>query len=88
MKDDYLYISLVMEIRKSRNGFKNYTPLGLPYIFKRNNVAINAWTPEMPNTFVEIDNGWVEDGMTPDQDCALWLDQIFSKQHPVGYYGA
>lgn len=90
-QDNRLHDSLSKQVRQFEIGkiaIKSYTKLGLPYLFKRNNVAGKAWTPAMPNTFVGIDNEWIEDGMTSEQECVLWLDHCFSKQHPVGYYGA
>jgi hypothetical protein len=91
MKDDHLYDTLrkqagLWTLRKIKE--KGITPLGLPYLFKSDNIYGMGWTPAMPNTWMTVEKEWVEHGMTTEQDCALWIDHCFSKQHPVGYYGA
>ena len=90
-QDKRLYVSLWKQVGQFETGklkLKSFTPLGLPYLFKRNQVSGKAWTHGMPQTCVTVQNEWVEDGMTPEQDCALWIDHFFSQHHPVGYYGA
>ena len=89
--DKKLYDSLRKQAglyRLGRANAKGTTPLGLPYLFKSDNLYGMGWTPSMPNTWMTVEKEWVEHGMTPERDCALWIDHFFSKHHPVGYYGA
>ena len=89
--DDHLMAALKKQAGQYLVGKikeKGQTPLGLPYLFKRDRDIGMGWTPAMRNTFVGIENEWVEDGMTPEMDCALFIDHFFRKEYPVGYYGA
>ena len=63
--DDHLMAALKKQAGQYLVGKikeKGQTPLGLPYLFKRDRDIGMGWTPAMRNTFVGIENEWVEDG--------------------------
>ena len=78
----------VAQWRVGKLTIKKFTPLGLPYIFKRNQHSGKMWTPAMPDCNVTCQDAWVEEGCTTEQDCAMCIDHFYSKHNPIGYYGA
>ena len=90
-EDTHLREALWKQVAHWRVGkltIKKFTPLGLPYLFKRNQFSGKAWCPSMPSVSVGADHAWVDEGNTTEQECALWIDHYFSKYNPIGYYGA
>ena len=90
-EDTRLHDALWTQVAQWRSGkieIKKFTPLGLPYLFKRNQHSGKMWSPCCPHSNMTCRNEWTEDGATTEQDCAMWIDHYYARYNPIGYYGA